>query len=67
MVAKDTDGACMCVFERAGMQANLVKTKEMVCTHGFIWGQKNGVLYKQRETGGGGAFRKRNSTQVSCY
>ena len=48
--------ALVCVFERDGMQKNLVKTKEMVCTHGFIWGQKNGVLYKRREKGGEAAF-----------
>ena len=28
------------MFERVGLQTNLDKTKAMICTPGFIWGQQ---------------------------
>ena len=42
------------------------KTKAMVCTPGFVWGQHGSVAYKRRETREGGNFRERRRTRVSC-
>ena len=32
---------------------NLGKTKAMVCTQGFVWGEQATASYKQRSTGEG--------------
>ena len=36
------------MFERVGLQTNLVKTNEMVCTPGLIWGEMGVLAYKRR-------------------
>ena len=54
------------VFEIMGIHTNLGKTKEMVCTLGFVWGKQGIVVYKRRETGEGATFREHNKTRVSC-
>ena len=37
----------------------------MVCTPGFIWGQKGAAEYKRRDTGEGDTFWERKRTRVS--
>ena len=39
------------MFERVELQKNLGKTKEMVCTLVFIWGQQGIAAYKRRVMG----------------
>ena len=39
------------MFERVGLQTNLDKTKAMIFTLGFVWGQQGAEAYKQRTTG----------------
>ena len=53
------------VFERVGLQTNLGKTKEMVCTLGLIWGKHGVSMYKWRATGGVD-LRERKKIRVSC-
>ena len=38
------------MFERVGLQMNLDKTKAMICTPGFIWGQHGAEAYKRQAT-----------------
>ena len=38
------------IFERVCLQTNPSKTRAMVCTSGFIWGQQVFEAYKQRAT-----------------
>ena len=54
------------IFERVGLQMKLGKTKGMVFTPGFIWGQLGVAAYKRRATGEGDTFRERKKTRVSC-
>ena len=54
------------MFEIVGLQTNLDKTKAMICTPGFIWGQQGSDVYKQRATGEGTKFWERKRTMVSC-
>ena len=42
------------IFSSIGLEMNLEKTKVVVFTPGFIWGNIGKVTYKQRVTGGGG-------------
>ena len=35
------------MFERVGLQTFLNKTKAMICTPGFIWGQQGAEAYKR--------------------
>ena len=54
------------MFCRMGIDANLEKTKAMVCTHGLIrekWGE---TAYKRQVMGEGAIFRERKKMQVSC-
>ena len=43
-----------------------MKTKAMVCTPGFIWGNWGELAYKGHATGEGATLRERNKTRVSC-
>ena len=54
------------MFSRMGLDANLKKTKVMVCTPGFIWGDWGETAYKRWATGEGANFRERKRTWVSC-
>ena len=54
------------MFKRVGLQKNLGKTKEMVCTLGFIWVQQGAEVHKRRATGEGATFWERNRTRVIC-
>ena len=53
------------IFERSGLQTNMGKTKAMICTPGFIWGQQGAEAYKRRATGEGPNFRERVKNRVS--
>ena len=44
------------VSEQVGMYTNLGKTKDMTCTHRFIWGGVGKKSYKQQATGEGTSF-----------
>ena len=52
------------MFDRVGLQKNLNKTKEMICTLGFIWGQQGAEAYKRRSTGEGTTFWEIKRTRV---
>ena len=52
------------MFERVGLHTDLNKTKAMICTPGFIWGQHGAEAYKQQFTGDGPTFRERKRTRV---
>ena len=54
------------MFERVGFQTNLNKTKAMICTPGFIWGQQGAESYKRKATREGPTFRERKITRVIC-
>ena len=54
------------MFERVCLNKNLSKTKSMVCTPEFVWGQQVVEAYKQRATGEGPTFWQRKRTRVSC-
>ena len=54
------------MFERVGLQTNLVNTKAIVCTPVFIWGQYGAEAYKRRSTGERRNFWKRRITRISC-
>ena len=54
------------MFKRVGLLSNFGKTKVMVCTPGFIWGQQGIDTYKWRVTGEEATFWERNKTKVSC-
>ena len=54
------------MFRRIVLEANLNKTKSMVCSPGFIWVKWGEHDYKRRETGEGSMFRERKRMQVSC-
>ena len=54
------------IFQRLGLLTNIVKTKTMVCTPGFVWGQQGAALYKRRATGEGDMFREQKKTKVRC-
>ena len=54
------------MFERVGLQTNLNKTKGVICTPGFIWGQQGAEAYKRKATGEGPTFRESNRTRVRC-
>ena len=51
---------------RIGLEANLDKTKAIVCTPRSIWGKWGERAYKKRVKGEGATFRERKKTQVSC-
>ena len=50
---------------RIGLEANLEKTKAMVCTPKFIWEKWGETAYKQRATGEGETFRERKKTRMN--
>ena len=54
------------MFERVGLQTNLDKTKAVIFTPEFIWGQQGAEAYKRRSTGEGTTFQERKRTRVSC-
>ena len=54
------------MFCRFGMEMNLEKTKTMVCTPGFIWGQVRNEAYKLRAMGEGETFWEIKRTRGSC-
>ena len=58
--------AMVSMFDRVGIHTNLVKTKAILYTPGFIWGQHGSAVYKKRSTVEGSTFRKRKITRVSC-
>ena len=53
------------MFKRVGLQTNLGKTKTMVCTPGFIWGQQGTAAYKRIATREEETFQERKKTRVS--
>ena len=54
------------MFWQMGIETNLDKTKEMVCTPGFIWRKVGELAHKRQETGEGAAFRYQKKARVSC-
>ena len=54
------------MFDRLGLQTNLSKTKSMVYTPRFIWGQQGVEAYKQRDAVEGPTFLERKRTRVIC-
>ena len=54
------------VLRIMGMEANLNKTKVMVCTPGFVWGEWGETEYKRLETAEGATFRQQKKMWVSC-
>ena len=58
--------AMVIMFERVGLQTNLIKTKPIVCTPGLIWGQQGVEAYKKGDIGEVPAFWERKRTRVSC-
>ena len=54
------------IFERFRLKTNLNKTKAVICTPGFIWGQQGAEVYKQLSTGEGPTFWESNKTRLSC-
>ena len=54
------------IFERVLLQTNLGKTKEMICTPGFIWRKQGSEAYKRRATGEGPNFREKKVTGIIC-
>ena len=53
------------MFKRVGFQTNLGKTKEMICTPGFIWVQQGAAAYKSQVTGEGAKYWESKITRVS--
>ena len=56
----------LAMFRWMGLEKNLEKTKYLVCTHGYIWGEWSEAAYKRRSTGEGETFRERKQARVSC-
>ena len=54
------------MFCKMRLEANLEKTKAMVCTRRLIWGEWRDTTYKQPETGKGATLREQKKTQVIC-
>ena len=54
------------MFHRMGLLNNLKKTKAMICSFGFIWGDWKEAVYKQWLTGEGATFRDQKKTCLSC-
>ena len=54
------------MFERVGLQMNLNKTKDMICTPGLIGEKQGSEAYKRQATGEGPTFWERKRTRVSC-
>ena len=54
------------MFDRVGLQKNLGKTKSMVCTPGFVWGQQEAAEYKTRAMVEGDTVRYEKRTRVIC-
>ena len=50
------------MFEWVGFYTNLGKTKSMMCTPGFIWGNLGNDYYKRQAMGKGATFRERKTT-----
>ena len=53
------------MFETVVLKKNLSKTKVMICTLGFIWGQQLVEAYKRIVTGEGTTFQERKITRGS--
>ena len=53
------------MLQRVGLETNLEKTKALVCTLGYIWGNWSKAAYKRRATGEGEIFRERKRAKVS--
>ena len=49
----------VCMFERVGLQTDLVKTKAMVCIPCLVWGNQGEAEYKWMEMGEEETFRER--------
>ena len=54
------------MFRRMGLETNLEKTKALVFTPGYIWGEWSDAAYKGRATGNRETFRERKRARVSC-
>ena len=54
------------MFERVGLKKDMSKTKSIIRTFEFIWGQQGAKAYTQRATGVGPTFWERKGTRVSC-
>ena len=54
------------IFDRVVLQTNLNKTKAVICTSGFIWGEQVSKAYKQQATGEGPTLQERKKTRVIC-
>ena len=50
------------MFCKMRLEANLEKTKAMVCTRRLIWGEWRDTTYKQPETGKGATLREQKKT-----
>ena len=53
------------MFRWVGLEKNLDKTKALVCTPGYIWGEWIESAYKRRAIGEGEILRKRKRARVS--
>ena len=53
------------MFGKLLLQTNLGKTKEMVCTTGFIWGKLGVSAYKRSVMEEGATFREQKKIRVS--
>ena len=47
------------------MYTNLDKTKNLVCTPGYIWGKWSEAAYKRRASKEGETFRERKPVRIS--
>ena len=54
------------MFRWVGMETNLDKTKDLVCTPRCIWGKWSEAAYKHRSTGEGATVRERKQARVIC-
>ena len=53
------------MFGKLLLQTNLGKTKEMMCTTGFIWGKLGVSAYKRSVMEEGATFREQKKIRVS--
>ena len=54
------------MFRRVGLENNLDKTNDLVCTPGYICGKWSELSYKRRASLEGEKFRERKRARVSC-
>ena len=54
------------LFERVGLKTNVLKTKSMACTPGYISSQISAYAYKHKMGEGGDSYRERKKRRVVC-